>query len=352
MILKTDVIQKFLSDSSVVRPNVLHPTLSNLIKVEYTSNNFCFSKTNYNIFCSFTFPDKGFHIDDEAYLISESSLNSIAQTTNSETITISEKDGHILITGGKKEVVKYPKRPLTDFPDMPVVSGETYALPIEILRHIKIAGNYISKEQKITVAGFVQVGSDGIFSTNNNNMVYCNSIKSELPKIFFGEDALQVIKSVDDITYATHGNMDFIKYGSGLSYGIIRPTIENGINYLPMIGAVAIPSFTIEREKILEFCTRVKYVAKSEYPTAVMEYDGIGVDLKYVDAGFNIEASGYYECCENFSVTLPFRFSVTWFDTFLKHLPYKKLTFSRMGNHFKITSPDDENYTGIYAGIF
>lgn len=350
MILNTEAIKKFLSESSVVKPNILYPNLNDTIKLEHAADDkILLTKTNNNIFCTYAITDTTFRVEDEQYLVGERMLAGIAQTTASPTITIQQQDGLITITGNKTERNQYPVRPIEDFPATPQCTGEAVAIDAEALYCIKVAGNHISKEQKITAANFVHIGPNGIFATNNNNMVYYHQAAG-LPEAFFGEDALQVLKAINGVTYSTHGNYDFITY-EGFSYGIIASAVASPINYMPMLSAASEFAFIIGRQRLLEFCTQAGYAAKSEYPIGVLQYEGGILKLDHDDADFNIHANRQFACDVNGAACAPFKFSIKWLEIFLKNLPYDKLSFFRVGNHFKISSPEDEQYTGMYAGI-
>lgn len=350
MILKTDLIKKFLNDSAVVKPNVLYPNLQDTIKIELKENTVTLIKCNYNIFCSYTVPYNEFQIEDECYLIGERSLAGIAQTTNSATITINQQNDLINIIGTKDERVQYPVRPLADFPALPIPTGNAVQMDMEALYCIKVAAAYISTDQKITACSFVHVGADGVFATNNDSMVYYRKFTG-LPNAFFGIDALQVIKPAGDFMYSANESMDFFTY-DGFTYGVLKnAALNKPFPYMHMVTAPAEFCFTVTRKKLLDFCMLAIYASKSTNPIGVLNYNGQELFISHDDADFNIHANRKFSCEINGSPCQPFKFPILGFDTFLKSLPYENMTFLRMGNHFKIGSPDDENYVGIYAGI-
>lgn len=349
MIISTEQVKKFLSEATVVKPNILYPALSDTIKITSDGRQVVLVKTNYNLFCRYAIDAPA--PAEESFLVSEKSLNGIAQTTQSETITIEEINGMIKIRGTKAEKIEYPVRPLTEFPLEPVISGDVIPISSEALYCIKVAAQHIRREQPPTAASFVHVRTDGIFGTNNNNLVYFRKTDS-LPIMFLGEDALHVIKAVNGSTYSTHENYDFFEY-DGFSYGIIKPAFENpvAINVAAVLGNAANPCFVVQRQKMLDFCTLVNYAAKAEYPVGILTYDGKALVLTHDDADFNVHVSREVECIENVDPCETFKFSVKWLEVLLKSLPYDRLTWLQCGRHFKLASPDDENYSGLFAGI-
>lgn len=350
MIIKTEIIKKFLSESSVVKPSVVSPDVNDTIKIEHKDNLITLTKTNMNIFCTYTCKDDAFHVDDEVYLLGERSLAGIAQTTTSPTITIEQVGDLINIIGNKSERVQYPVRPLTDFPVMPQCTGETADLPSEVLHCIKVAGQHIDRDQKASIAGYVHVGANGVFGTNQNNLVYYHKFDG-LPAMAIGEDLLNVIRPINGVTYATHGNYDFINY-DGFSYGVIKTAVvTKQFDYMNIFSKPAVLQFEIERQKLLDFCTLAGYAAKSEYPVCTLRHDDSLLSLDHDDADFNIHVNKKLECIGAAPVCDVFNFSLKWFETFLKSLPYNTLIFSRTENHMIVTSSEDADYRGLYAGI-
>lgn len=348
MIISTEKVKNFLSEASVVKPNVLYPNLSDSIKIEYKDNDITFVKTNNNIFCIYAFEDTGFHLEDECYIVSERMLNGIAQTTESDFITITQGDGKLHIKGTAAEAVQCPVQKINEFPAVPQANSELCELSSEALYCAKAAGHYISQEQRITAASFVHIGPQGVFATNNNNIIYYRRFEG-LPDIFISADALPVIKPLNGVTYCTHGNYDFINYQEGYSYGFIKSVVDKPINYLPMLGLPKQVNFTITKKQLLDFCTMVDCSAKTEYPTAKLIFDGTSLALRHSDANFNIDVHKSYAItgteCDDFN------FSVNWLELFIKNLPYDNITFMREGHHFKLTSPDDECFIGMFAAI-
>lgn len=350
MILKTKTIKEFLTESSVVKPSILFANLSDLIKIEAVPEHSCFvfTKTNNNVFCTLVVDDPSFMLDDECYIVGEKALNGLAQTTTSETITIKQNGELLNLTGHSKEIIKCPVIDVKEFPITPARTIQTVDVHEEALFCIKVAGNYVNKDQKITSASFVHIDDRGVFATNNNNIVYYRQFAG-LPQFFLDQDALPVIKPIHGVTYATHGNYDFLNYPNGLSFGFIKSTFETPFNYMPMISTEGVECFTIMRANLLNFCTLVNYAAKTEYPVGVLKFDSKTVTLDHDDANFNIHVHKEYEvaegpACDNFN------FSVKWLETFLKPLPYVDLTFTRIGQHFKVTTHEDPEFTSIFAG--
>lgn len=349
MIISTEQVKTFLAEATLVKPNVLYPNLSDTIKISADLDSVVMIKTNYNLFCRYEI-NEGFNTE-ESYLVSEKSLNGIAQTTASATITIEQADGKIKIKGTNAEKIEYPVRPVEEFPKEPVISGELIPLDMEALYCIKVAAQHIRKEQLITAANFVHVRPDGILGTNNNNLVYYRKFGG-LPTMFLGEDALHVIRPVNGATYSTHGNYDFFT-SEGFSYGIIKPAFDNPVfvDVTPILGQPSQPCFVVHRQKMLDFCTLVNYAAKAQAPTGTLTYDGATLMLTHNDADFNVHVEREIACEQNIAPCLPFKFPVNALEVLLKSLPYGRLTWLRCGEHFRLASIDDENYSGLFAGI-
>lgn len=351
MILKTETIKQFLNEANLVRPNIECPNLNDLVKIEYLNGDIILTKTNLNVFCTLKFVDTGFHLDEECYIVGHKTLNGLAQTTTSDTITIQQDGNNLKINGHKKEVVNCPIIQTGEFPATPENRGDAIPMESELLFCIDVAGNYISQEQRITAASYVHVNKKGVFSTNNNNIVY-NRIFDlpEMPNIFLGSEALAVIKPSSQATYTTQGNFDFINYANGYSFGFRKSVIEAPINYEPMFVQKGEILFTIMRQNLLNYCKLVGYVAKGEYPMCTLSFDGKIVSLDHNDPNFNIEIHKEYEVAYG-PMLDGFKFSASYLELFLKNLPYTDLTFSLTGQHFKITTHEDDQFRCIFAGL-
>lgn len=346
MKIRAEELRKFLNVAGQIKPN---PVATNLdsIKIECTGQEVIFTKTNNNIWCKYSYVCQP--SPPEVHLINERLLNGIAQTCKEYEIEITVHiDGNnILITSGA-DVLKLGIQDHKLFPVTQTATGERVKIAKELIERIKTAGKYVSTAVARTAMNFVQIGIDGIFATNGSILYYYKAFP--LPDLFIDHEPLNVLKHTDDLLYWTSESYDFFQQ-EGFTFGFIK-SIVKPLPYMQIISVAGNEGFTCARQDLIDFCTIVHYSTKQEYPQATLEsIDASKLMLKHIDADFNIniirdipiQATGPVQ---------QFVFSVEWVDVLLKSLPYNSLTFTRVAEgHYKVTSPEDENYIGIIARL-
>lgn len=346
MKIRAEELRRFLNVAGQIKPN---PVATNLdsIKIECTGQEVIFTKTNQNIWCKYSYVCQP--APPEIHLINERLLNGIAQTCKEYEIEITAHvDGiNILITSGA-DVLKLGIQDAQLFPAVQIATGEKTKISSELVERIRIASKYISTTVQRTAMSFVQVGIDGIFATNGSILYYYRAFP--LPDFFLDHEPLGVLRSSDDMLYWTSESYDFFQM-DGFTFGFIK-SIVKPLPYMQIVSVTGNQSFTCNKQDLIDFCTIVQYSKKQEYPQATLESaDGVKLCLKHVDADFNINVVRDIAI----QATQPiaqFVFSVPWVEVLLKSLPYETLTFTSVGEgHYKVTTTDDENYTGIIARL-
>lgn len=346
MKIKTEELRKFLSVAGQIKPN---PVATNLdsIKIECTGQEVVFTKTNNNIWCKYSYVCQP--SPPEVHLITERILVGVAQTCNEYEIEITAHiDGvNILITSGA-DVLKLGIQDVKLFPVTQVATGERVKIAKELIERIKTAGKYVSTAVARTAMNFVQIGIDGIFATNGSILYYYKAFP--LPELFIDHEPLNVLKHTDDLLYWTSESYDFFQQ-EGFTFGFIK-SIVKPLPYMQIIRVTGTESFTCARQDLIDYCTIVRCSTKQEYPQATFESaDATKLILKHIDADFNINAVRDIAIQASRPVQ-PLVFSVEWVEVLLKSLPYSNLTFTRVAEgHYKVTSPEDENYIGVIARL-
>lgn len=346
MKIQTQIIKKFLDECANIKPDITSSNLDS-IKIECTGYEIIFTKTNNRIFLTYTIECAQSKCD--AFLINEDVIRGIVITTGNEYVTIERKEKHILIKDGI-DTTKCPIEDIKLYPVAPPSNNEETPISRVALECIQIASKYISHNLVVDARNFVNISSNGVFGTNGDIVYYNTCGNEELPEVFFGTDALSILKPVDGATYNRHGNYDFFKF-ENFNYGFIKSAITKQIPYLPLVQQRGDVSFVFAKNDFINFCKRVRYVSKHKDPICTFKCShDEKLELSYIDQEFDRDV--HIEImCQTTALIDEFKFSLERLTTVLNSLPYDYLVFTRIGKHYKITSDEDKNYIGIIAGL-
>jgi hypothetical protein len=347
MKIKTEELRKYLTAAGQIKPN---PTATNLdsIKIECTGQEVIFTKTNNNIWCTYSYVCQAQGL--ETILVNEKVLNGVALTSKEYEINISPyRDGGktIKIVSGE-DVIESQNQDIKLFPIIPTSAGERVKITKEAMERMRIAGKYVNTGSNVTALNFVNVGMNGIFASNYNVVYHHNDFP--LPELLLDQEVLNTIKSTDDVLYWSSESYNFFQC-DGFMYGFIKTAIA-ALNFSTIIDQSGVDSFVIRRDDMIDFCTLVHYSKRQENPLATL----IGVSnkvltLQYIDADFNINVTRNV-AIEGNSVPEPFKFSTETMSLLMKTIPYDLLIFTKATQgHLIITVSEDPDYKGIIARL-
>lgn len=344
MTIRTDELRRYLAAAANIKPN---PTATNLdsIKIECIGTEVIFTKTNNNIWCKYSYVCQP--QEYSILLVNEKLLNGVALTSKEYEITLIVNGNDIVITSGE-DVVKTKNQDIKLFPIIPTSTGERVKIGKEVMERIRIASKYANTGNNVTALNFVSVGMSGIFASNYNIVYYHNTFP--LPEILLDQEPLNTIKSTDDVMYWSSDSYNFFQC-EGFLYGFIKTAI-NPINYSTIVEQSGTESFIIKRQDMADFCTLVQYSRRQETITAALaSIDNKTLQLKYIDADFNIDVSRNVVMESNAPVEL-FKFSIDSMALLLKTIPYELLIFTRVAQgHLIVTATEDPDYKGILARL-
>lgn len=342
MHLQTDKLSQFLNYGASVKPNVLYPALDS-VKVKSTGDTIVLTKSNNNVFCEYSYNDKQPECE---FLVNERMLSGFINTVQADLIDF-DLNGSINMSAGSKKNntrIQDPRFfPVTPEP----INNDVFTITPDIISRADIAMRYVSRVAIKTAASFVGLDANGIFATNQSAVYHyaCSA-----PQFFIDEDRLNALKILGQAMFNTSPSYDFF-IGNNVAFAFVKTEIPP-INYLPMLQMSGDDTFVVDRMELLNFCVRVEYSTKQEAPKATWRTrDTDGLYLIHEDADFEVVAVDSITVDANFDVP-QFKFDIRILKEALMPLPYKKLAFTSIGPHYKITAPDeDSNYTGILAGL-
>lgn len=342
--IKTEQLKFFLAQCASIRLNPHYPALDT-IKIFAADDKITFTKTNNNIFCTYAYDQ--FQPIEESYLIAERQLNGILAVTTSENLKIYQEGNTIFITADGETIMKAPWQDVNLFPLMPETqTDETFLLDTACLNAIRIAAKYISSDAIKTAANFVNIGPLGIFGTNKAIIYHYR--KNDLPVFFLDSDTLNILGNIESTRYMVGSKYDFFICDNGVTFAFIKTECVP-INYEPYITAPIEHYFILNRQELLNFCTAVEYTTKQELPLASILCNG-KMELVYNDADFNDGVTAKIKHEGNFTPP-EFRFNVKQVANIMRNITYEKIIFGKLGDHYKLSSVEDDKYTGLIAGM-
>lgn len=340
MTIQTEQARRFLTTAAIIKPNILYPALDSIL-IRQTAETVTFTKSNNNIFCvdGYSAPS----CPTEAFLIPEKLLAGFLLDLTAETFDVQSDGATTTLKAGKK-VNKCAWQNPTTFPIMPQpTTGAVHILPHTITQ-IKTASRYLSNNKNVTASNFVGLSANGVFASDGS-FVYYN--KSELPDLFLGEDATAIVQQLGECTISESDNYIFFSTPD-VTFAHVKHVVQP-INYAPILAIPGEDYFIVQKADLENYCRWVGYTAKVEYPVAILSGDATTLQLQYSDSNFGLEANTTVPITAN-ALVQPFKFSAPNLLNALTALPYKELNFVRIGPHYKLLTPEDENYIGIIAG--
>lgn len=319
--------------AAAVKHNVLYDSLDTIL-VESTGNEVRFTKTNYNVYCRYEYAATQ---PVERILVLERILVGFLATTAAEVFDLDVGLERITITDGKP--IYAPILNPETYPVMP--QGEGEPVNLNFIEQLKIAGKFMAQDKYVTAKNFVDAGKNGIFATDGNTIYH---YRCEMPEVLLDNDVMAFLSQTQEVSYYRAGNHDFF-ISEGVKCGFISHTFSK-VDYSNFIVKQTADPITVLRSDLDDFCIRVAYASKEEFPTPILHGS---LELEYQNSDFNISCNSKIAC--EGGPAEKFKFSLLSMKNLLNSLPYDKLTFTRFGQHFQVTTPNDDKYTGILAGL-
>lgn len=335
--LPSEQVRTFLRYAVSIKPNILYPALD-CIKVEADGNNLKFTKTNNNIYAVSAYAS-GQAFDP--ILIDERAISGLLMVADAPEITL---EGQVLKCGQRK--INIPVQDPKMYPNTPVPVDGFQALPDDLLTPIKTSSRYYSRLPMVTVMSFIHSDDRGVFASNGQ-MTY--HYAGQAPKLLLNEEVANIVGNLKDVKYSPAGNYDCY-FSDAVQYFFIKNECPNW-PYEKVLGQmIGTAAFTIQAEELKKFCALVEYTTKQENPVATMSGVGEKLNLIHEDHDFGSGAEDVIFMTANDDVA-PFKFNVRTLNLMLGSLPYKEITFTLCAKHYKLTSPEDANYTGILSAL-
>lgn len=345
MNILTKELRAFLQHAAPVKNNQLYPDLDS-VKIEALPESIVFTRSNNYIFCEYSYKQNNF--EEQTFLVSESLLRGMAEIARTDTITIREAGGRLLVSAGPQKE-SAPLQGVEKFPRTPQINGDSnFEMQKETLDKIQIASRYIAHTTVKSGYSYVHVNADGVFGSDGG-FVYYNTSGASFPQIFFDENVIGAIASLENMQYYEAENYDVFS-NAALKYAFIKGEYKT-FNYMPFIKANSAEYFSVNKSDIIDFCTLVEHTTKEEVPIARMlsEEEGI-LDLFYEDAAYELVSHSRIKYDGNFMPT-EFKFPARGLATALRALPYDQLIFTLITPHYKLTTLEDEGYIGVIAAL-
>lgn len=338
-------LKNFLQHAACVTPNKIFVN-SDFVKVEARKDKTLFTKTNNYIFCEYEYPAN--NKTEQVFVIPEKMLLGVSEVCNRSSFTI-EKDGEAtrIIYGDKfskvaaEDVTRFPSTPA------PIENKSDVSMSKRFVDSIQVAAKHISKLPNKTVFSYVHVNEHGIFATDGG-YTYYNSVGKGLPEIFFDDNVIGAIASIENMQYLDAGHYDMF-LNESLLYAFIKNEYKT-FDYLKFISVPANGSFEVRRSDLIDFCMMVEYTSKDEIAIAQLK----ALDDKYLalmqnDAAYSSEND--FKIRYTGQEPAEFRFNAKSFLPILRSLPYENLTFSFMSPHYKLGTKEDLGYIGIISAL-
>lgn len=343
MLLSVEKTQEFLRMATIIKPNILYQSLDHIL-IECTGEQIIFTKTNNNIFCQYAYDDDQPPI---RVLVPERMLQGFIMDLPASVFSI-DVDKQVSLTCGTK-INKFSLQDPMEFPVMPRHDKEAdVQFDLPLIEAIAIAKAYVSSFKSITAANFVHVNNKGVFATDQQ-FVYHKAFDVPIDThIFLDAEASAIVALLGSCEYASGKNYDFYSKGA-TCFAHIKNEVR-AINFNAVLCLDGSAGFTISKQELINFCTWVQYTAKQEYPIAEWAASDGNVQFYYNNSDFNRQADTKVPATIVGEVP-SFRFCAPRLRAALSVLPYEKLCLINVGQHYKVTTNEDDDYIGIIAGL-
>jgi hypothetical protein len=286
-ILKRWQLEDFKKYSSQIQPKVnLNPMLGYI----RLSTDGKLTKTDLAMFCSMSvdlvqkqgemFDAANPDIFTNDILIDEKTLYGVVNTTSSDEITIKELSDRIQITDGTG-TFGHKKEDVSLYPTIPQIPENFVAIGSSVLKALKIARVFISKDTKAQHNQAIHINEGMVFGINQFYS-YFKIVDSEVPNVTLLKEHANLISDFDAIGFAQTDRFLFFRVGnSELIYAFVKsewisPSIKAHFDILmKKIEEPEVNKFKIQKKDIVSFCDYVDQVSQNKINVCILEGDTI-----------------------------------------------------------------------------
>lgn len=210
---------------------------------------------------------------DEDILINEKILFSVVSTTRSEFITISKKDGNIIISDGKT----HPYHPIEDvkmYPQLPEVPENVdMILDGTVIKSINVAKSFAATEESQANFQAIHIKNNFIAGISFHQFYIKEFENMQFPNIVLMPNHISILSQFEVIQYADSERFYFFKLGKELTFSFLK-TSYNTPDFqrqLDMIKKLEEPHFKINKYDFVEFCQLSNMITDNSVPVCVLE---------------------------------------------------------------------------------
>lgn len=185
-----------------------------------------------------------------------------------------------------------------------------------------------------------------------NSAMYFKYFKANLPEVVLQANVAAMLSAYPDgVTFSSNDNYNFFDAGTVL-FGFAQ-TVLKGPEFLQVINMMdSDRSFTIERQKLLDWCKYAIRINKSTLAEPVyLKNSDVDktIELNYDSIGFNVSAIAHIDIKKSKRFVIPkFVFVPTDMVKCIEKLPYEKITFTGPCNkNYYVTTEEDADYVGV-----
>lgn len=319
------------------------------VKLECFRDHAMLSKTNLANYCIHRVIGQ---FEPCTILIDEKLLSALLSSTPSPVIDIDANGNNIIIDDAYSKIT-FPVEDVRNYPEFPENEGETkkYTLSGDVLQSIGIARNYVMgstvNEQPMS---FVIVKNSHEVFASNNAIIYFKKFKEELPDLILYPECCNALSNFDEAIYYTLGQYDFFDVGT-TTYGFIKPEQKQPAYERIITMLVKGGGFSIAKPNIERFCELAINATASAFPESVVKDNGDGVTFKLENNSYDIDATMNFDVIEKDITIDDFHFNPKIMLPVIKPLPYQAIHFTPNKFGYIITTPEDENYSGIISAL-
>jgi hypothetical protein len=344
-ILKKWQLEDFKKNTSVIQPKEnLNPLLA---YIKLTKDGYLY-KTDFAMFCRMKMifdlkqGDLYQQLETDSFkndiLIHEKTLFGVINTTDKDSIEITEMPDKIVITAGEMKV-HHKKEDINLFPRMPDIPDTFIAVGSSVLRAIGISKSFVGADATTASMQGIHI-NEGIVFGISRYASYFKEIKDEIPNMILLKQHANILSQFDAISFEEVGNFMFFKVGTDeLIYAfvkaeIISPSIRVHLDKLKEVISNGVNKFEFNKSDLLSFCEFIEQTSRNEINICVIEGDSISLldTNEFNGANRKITVDGNID---------KFKFNSSLVIQGLKALPQKRVNCSIINQGLLITDKED-----------
>lgn len=356
--IKTSDLKTFLKRSRSIKQPGIMPILS-YFKMDCKGEIITCTDTNMHTYLLHEM--SGEFEKNGSYLIDRKTIQSVIDTTNSESIIFTPKGKKIFISddfGGSTSNNGFQTDDPTLYPKMPEQNKTTSSrIGPDLMAAIQVAKHYcVSDKTASNIDAFESVHLTGtpdyteVFGCDKF-LMYLNRIEGDSVSLMITPENCDMLNGFTEATHFSCGNYDFYECGA-TTYGFVKLEYKTP-NYSPLISGINREKyFIIEKQRVLDYCNRVKNINPSNvYPECEIREAGKDKVLFYYNnTDHDVNCEVIFDAVKNFDI-VDFKFNANQFIQLIGSLPYGVLKFVQDGNRFILLNEEDKEYIGLIQGL-